>query len=312
MLRNMRQPNGWFAVTFSSDVTHEKPVAGEAFGEHFVIWRAEDGRITVMDAYCPHLGAHLGCGGVVKGDTIACPFHGWTFNTDGDLIDVPYEKARPHANQRVWPSVEQDGVIMVWRHEKNIAPTWQPVSFNEPSDQIYVTRSWRIHSHPQDICENSMDVAHFRFVHGTPGRKLTDAVQVGDTILRAEIGITSTLDPSGAAEERLVTEVHGPGIVLAHLHSGAGRGLFRLYSTPVGDGLIDLRGMVSFHAAEGMDSEMLTNIVAEQVILQWEQDRPIWDNKIYRESPMLTRSEGAVSTYRKWYQRFYQDDVLAA
>src|SRR5689334_23634300 len=42
-----------------------------------------------LPIYCPHLGAHLGIGGTVVGDSIKCPFHAWRFGGDGACVDVP-------------------------------------------------------------------------------------------------------------------------------------------------------------------------------------------------------------------------------
>ena len=44
-----------------------------------VLYRGEDGKAVVLDGYCPHLGAHLGIGGVVRNNGIVCPFHGSVF-----------------------------------------------------------------------------------------------------------------------------------------------------------------------------------------------------------------------------------------
>lgn len=45
----------------------------------------------IFDAYCPHLGANLGVGGIVKGDCIECPFHQWSFRaSDGECTNIPY------------------------------------------------------------------------------------------------------------------------------------------------------------------------------------------------------------------------------
>ena len=55
------------------------------------MFRGEDGRAHVVDAYCPHLGANLGVGGTVKGSCIECPFHGWAFDGDtGKCTHIPY------------------------------------------------------------------------------------------------------------------------------------------------------------------------------------------------------------------------------
>lgn len=49
------------------------------------------GDVHVLDAYCPHLGANLGIGGLVKGDCIECPFHLWAFRgSDGQCVNIPY------------------------------------------------------------------------------------------------------------------------------------------------------------------------------------------------------------------------------
>lgn len=45
----------------------------------------------MADAYCPHLGAHLGIGGKVHKDCIECPFHSWSFEgCTGKLTNIPY------------------------------------------------------------------------------------------------------------------------------------------------------------------------------------------------------------------------------
>lgn len=62
-----------------------------SLGEHFAVFRGEDGRINVLDAMCPHLGANIAIGGVVSGDCIQCPFHGWVFSgSTGKCVRIPY------------------------------------------------------------------------------------------------------------------------------------------------------------------------------------------------------------------------------
>ncbi len=48
-------------------------------------------QVSVMDAYCPHLGGNLGAGGRVIGNCIECPFHGWQFDGEtGKCTVIPY------------------------------------------------------------------------------------------------------------------------------------------------------------------------------------------------------------------------------
>ena len=73
-------PNGWFAVAFSRDLIPGEVKSVHYFGEDLVVFRNRSGEPRVVDAYCPHLGAHLGEGGRVIGDSIRCPFHGWQYD----------------------------------------------------------------------------------------------------------------------------------------------------------------------------------------------------------------------------------------
>ena len=48
--------------------------------------------MAVLDAYCQHLGGHLGVGGTVVGDEIKCPWHAWQWRQDGTNSLIPYSK----------------------------------------------------------------------------------------------------------------------------------------------------------------------------------------------------------------------------
>ena len=62
-------------------------------GQELAVYRGDDNKAYIVDAYCPHLGANLGVGGQVKGDCIECPFHGWVFKgSDGKCVNIPYTK----------------------------------------------------------------------------------------------------------------------------------------------------------------------------------------------------------------------------
>ena len=59
-------PRGWFAVAFSKDLAVGEPKKLRYFGRHLAAYRGEDGAVRVVDAFCPHMGAHLGAGGHVE------------------------------------------------------------------------------------------------------------------------------------------------------------------------------------------------------------------------------------------------------
>ena len=55
-------PNGWIQITNAKDLENGNVKSISALGREFVAFRGKDGSIGVLDAYCPHLGAHLGQG----------------------------------------------------------------------------------------------------------------------------------------------------------------------------------------------------------------------------------------------------------
>ena len=102
-------PTGWFQVAWSAELGVREVRRMRYFGRDLVAWRADSGDVTVMDAYCGHLGAHLGYGGHVEGDRIACPFHGWEWNREGRNVCIPYQD-RPNRGRRIrtFPVVERN------------------------------------------------------------------------------------------------------------------------------------------------------------------------------------------------------------
>jgi len=77
---------GWYSVARSHELAigEVKPV--KAFDRELVLYRTRSGEAVVQDAFCPHLGAHLGHKGRVVGESIRCPFHGWRYGTDGQCV----------------------------------------------------------------------------------------------------------------------------------------------------------------------------------------------------------------------------------
>jgi cholesterol 7-desaturase len=88
-------PNGWFMIAESSEIVAGVATSINCLGENFVVYRSnKDGKVFVLDAFCPHMGANLGVGGIVRGDCIECPFHQWRFSgEDGRCTEVPYSSS---------------------------------------------------------------------------------------------------------------------------------------------------------------------------------------------------------------------------
>lgn len=172
------KPTGWFQVAWSDEVGIGDVHTMKYFGQEMVAWRAESGQITVMNAYCEHLGAHLGFGGTVHGEVLQCPFHGWQWNQQGRNVCIPYED-RPNRGRRIttYPVAERNESIYIWYDQLGREPFFEApdvfASFGDDStveDYYPQQRLFEqdLEMHPQYVLENGVDFAHFKYVHGTP------------------------------------------------------------------------------------------------------------------------------------------------
>ena len=57
-------PVGWYTVATSGEVRAGQVLPVKYFGEELILYRTESGEARLTDAYCPHMGAHLGSGKV--------------------------------------------------------------------------------------------------------------------------------------------------------------------------------------------------------------------------------------------------------
>ena len=81
---------GWYSVARSHELLVGEVKSVEALDRELVLYRTRSGVPVLQDAFCPHLGAHLGVQGRVVGESIRCPFHGWRYDVDGQCVEIPY------------------------------------------------------------------------------------------------------------------------------------------------------------------------------------------------------------------------------
>ncbi len=90
----------WY-VAMPAAKLNEGPQPFSLFGEEMVIWRAADGTVSALGDHCCHRSARLSLG-EAKADCIACPYHGWEFNTKGRCTLIPQRPdVPPPASARV-------------------------------------------------------------------------------------------------------------------------------------------------------------------------------------------------------------------
>ena len=304
-------PNGWFGVGGSGDLGAGDVRAIHYLGRDLVLFRGDDGAARVFDAHCPHLGAHLGVGGRVCGDGIACPFHGWRFDGEGTLAEVPGLTRPPRASARTWEVCERNGRIFVWHHGDGAPPSFDVIAYRPDGSAWTDWRSstYTVRVHVQDLTENIIDRSHFATVHDMkPPEEQRFEVRFAGASMIVDQRLSVTAVSETGFEVSTTTTTCGPGIVAVEVRQDPIDMLTYITQTPIDDELTEVT--LSF-SMRRLDDEEATESISELndkvTNLQFTQDLPIWEHKIYRQRPMVTAVDGPVAQYRRWFRQFYPD-----
>ena len=307
-------PNGWFAVAWSKELGEGDVKPVQYFGEELVLFRTRTGQARVVDAFCPHLGAHLGHGGRVMGETIRCPFHGWQYDgQSGACTAIPYcERIPARARVRAWDVLERNGMIFAWYHAEQKPPEWDMplmpeighAEWSEPRTFELV-----LPAHVQDTHENNNDPVHFQFVH----RSLeTPPSSIEYSADGRHYRIVSDFVAQGAwaaylEKSKLVRDSWGLGLTAVRTEGIPGAGLLMYSSTtPIDEKRVHSRWLLTAtkNIVDFFGEEFMTGLTQGV-----QQDIPIWTNKVHRARPVLCEADNYLAEFRKWARQFYSQPV---
>ncbi|MFW2389237.1 MAG: Rieske 2Fe-2S domain-containing protein [Polyangiales bacterium] len=253
-------PNGWFQIAYSDELAPEGVLPLRYFDRDLVLFRTDSGAVALLDAFCPHLGAP-------------------------------------------WHCVERNEVIWAWHHGAGAEPAWEIPEVAEVSSEDWTAldrHRWTVRTHNQEIGENAVDRAHFRYVHGT--KTVPDSELELDGHIRRAVQHVRMSTPQGEVDGQIRVEAHGMGCTITRF-SGICETVLLLSHTPIDAGTVDSR--FSFTQQRADEGSGVAAAVIREVVRQMEQDIPIWENKKYLDKPMLCDGDGPIAEYRRWARQFY-------
>lgn len=156
----------WYVVAESGELTRDRVLARCVLGRTLACFRGADGRPALLADRCLHRNAPLSAGTACAG-VLTCPYHGWRYDGDGRVVDIPSAAAgKPGLRSRPFAALERDGYVYVrLKHDApaDIAPFPMP---------HYGERGWRTlrlqNRFANDVAncvENFIDIPHTAFVH---------------------------------------------------------------------------------------------------------------------------------------------------
>ena len=95
----------------------ELPLSIKVLGEELVLFRDLSGRLGLLHKHCSHRRASLEYG-IPAEHGLRCCYHGWLFDIDGRVLEVPGEPENSTIPERVchgaYPMIEHKGLVFAY------------------------------------------------------------------------------------------------------------------------------------------------------------------------------------------------------
>jgi phthalate 4,5-dioxygenase oxygenase subunit len=182
----------WFPALLAEDVAEPDgdPVPVRLLGEDLIAFRDTQGRVGIIDEFCPHrlasflIGRNEDCG-------ITCIYHGWKFDVNGTCVDMPTEPEDRGFKNRVkirsYPTHEAAGMIWTYMGPPELQPPFPAFRFNTmPPEHVGIVKVASRTNFVQSV-EGAIDSAHSWFLHRGSSRDWAIRIAVSsDTSPRLE------------------------------------------------------------------------------------------------------------------------------
>ena len=324
-------PEGWYFISDRKSILKKKLVQKTWMGEEIIAWCDAEGQICVADAICPHMGSALGpeVGTRVRNGCLVCPFHGFEYDTSGQCVATPFAPAPKSARLNTYETREILGLVFAWWGNGERLPRWhlpdEPPTGPDWSE--LALGFFRFPGHPQETSENSVDLAHLRYIHGYDNVNQVGEVSADGAHLLSCFDFRRNRKFAGLIDNiydvSAVTHLYGVGYSYVEIHEktiGMDARLWVL-STPVDETHVELvlvsqvrelrkpkRFIVGLRFIPvKLRHRIMNHIMLRAQIQDVKQDVIIWGKKQYWPRPRLSRSDGEVMIYRRYCQQFYPE-----
>ena len=160
----------WVPALLSSEIAEPDgpPVRVRLLNEDLVAFRDSQGRIGLLDEYCPHrrvslfFGRNEECG-------LRCIYHGWKFNTEGQCLEMMNEPAEHDFSHKIravaYPTCELGGIVWAYLGPRNEQPAAPKFGWTQaPETHRHVTKVIQECNWLQAL-EGGIDTSHAPILH---------------------------------------------------------------------------------------------------------------------------------------------------
>ena len=169
----------WLPVALSSELPGPDctPLRVRIMGEDLIAFRDTDGKVGLVDAYCPHRGAPMFFARNEE-QGLRCVYHGWKFDVDGTCVDLPNapegETFRHKIHITSYPCEDIGDLIWAYMGPADKRPPLPDFEWMKlPKSHRYMTK-FLMECNYLQAQEGDSDPSHGRFLHSTLADKTNE------------------------------------------------------------------------------------------------------------------------------------------
>lgn len=154
----------WWPIGAIAELERDPVQPVRLMGENLTLFRSERGELGLVAERCAHRGLSLAYG-IPQPNGLRCAYHGWTYDTAGHCIDMPFEPACLPLRIKAYPVQELGGLVWAYLGPEPapFLPRWEGFV----RDDIIRTISFKpLPCNWVQCMDNSMDPVHFEHLHG--------------------------------------------------------------------------------------------------------------------------------------------------
>jgi phthalate 4,5-dioxygenase len=179
----------WVPAILSEQLAADgKPVRVRLFGERLIAFRDSNGRVGLLGEACPHRKASLAFGRNEECG-LRCLYHGWKFDADGNVVDMPSEPKQSrlpdNAKHLSYPTREAGGFVWTYMGPSDQMPEFERPAWSPSSDTKLAIAKIELPCNWAQIMEGQIDSAHSSSLHSSDMRPAKgEATAKGDHWVR--------------------------------------------------------------------------------------------------------------------------------
>jgi hypothetical protein len=157
-------PNYWYPAFMSRDVKPGEVKEVAFWRRELAVFRGLDGSLRCIENRCAHRNLKLSLG-QVEGCTLRCAYHGWAYDGEGKLVDMPHNDFGRQLKVQLqsFPIQEKYGMIWVFPGDAELAkqraiPTIPDIE--GPHAWAYDVMDYHWQGHHSLIMDNVSDFTH--------------------------------------------------------------------------------------------------------------------------------------------------------